>query len=105
MEVSEQLHAPVALPPGEISLVGIAIGYGLENQGPKFDSRQDKDFLSSTSSRPALRSTQPNIQRVPGPISSEVKRLGREDDHSSPASAEVKKTWIDTATPLYAFMA
>jgi hypothetical protein len=34
-----------------------------------------------------------------------VKRPGREADHSTPASAEVKKTWIYTSTPLYVFMA
>jgi hypothetical protein len=28
-----------------------------------------------------------------------------EADHSTPASAEVKKTWIYTSTPPYAFMA
>jgi hypothetical protein len=35
---------------------------------------------------------------------SKVKRLGRETDHSLPASAEVKKMWIYTPTPPYAFM-
>jgi hypothetical protein len=45
-------------------------------------------------SRPALGSTQP-IKWVPG-----VKRQGREADHS-PVSAEVKKIWIYTYTPLY----
>jgi hypothetical protein len=34
----------------------------------------------------------------------EIKRLGREADHSPPSSAEVKKTWIYTSTPPYAFM-
>jgi hypothetical protein len=29
---------------------------------------------------------------------------GREADHSPPTSAEVKKTWIYTSTPPYAFM-
>jgi hypothetical protein len=30
---------------------------------------------------------------------------GREADHSPPTSAEVKKMWIYTSTPPYAFMA
>jgi hypothetical protein len=30
---------------------------------------------------------------------------GREVDHSPPTSVEVKKIWIYTATPPYAFMA
>jgi hypothetical protein len=34
-----------------------------------------------------------------------VKRPGREADRSPPANAEVKKMWIYTTTPLYAFMA
>jgi hypothetical protein len=46
-----------------------------------------KNFLFSMSSRPALGSTQPRIQWVPG-----VKRSGREAGQSPPASAEVKKS-------------
>jgi hypothetical protein len=34
-----------------------------------------------------------------------VKRPGREADHSPPTSAEVKKIWIYTSIPPYAFMA
>jgi hypothetical protein len=34
-----------------------------------------------------------------------VKRLGRDANHSPPTSDEVKKTWIYTSTPPYAFMA
>jgi hypothetical protein len=53
----------------------------------------------STSSRPVLGPTQPSIQWVP-----EVKRRGREADHSPPTSTEIKKTWICTSTQ-HAFMA
>jgi hypothetical protein len=59
-----------------------------------------KNFLFSTQSRPALRSTQPPIQWVPG-----AKWSGREADHSSPTSIEVKKTWIYTSTSPYALLA
>jgi hypothetical protein len=59
-----------------------------------------KNFLFSTSSRPALGPTQPPIQWVPG-----VKWQGSETDHSTPVSAEVKKMWIYISTPPYAFMA
>jgi hypothetical protein len=38
-------------------------------------------------------------------FSLEVKRPGREADHSSPTSAEITKTWVYTSTPPYAFMA
>jgi hypothetical protein len=34
-----------------------------------------------------------------------VKQQGREPDHSPPATAEVKKMWIYTSIPPYAFMA
>jgi hypothetical protein len=56
-----------------------------------FDSRRRMGiFLFDTISRPALRSTQPPIQWVPGPPSLGLKRPGREADHSPPSSAEVK---------------
>jgi hypothetical protein len=58
-----------------------------------------KIFISSTSSRPALGSTQPPIQWVPDALSPGIKRPGREADHFPPASAEIKKMWIYTSTP------
>jgi hypothetical protein len=50
-----------------------------------------KNFLFSTSSRPALGFIQPPIQWVPGDLSPGEKRPEREADHSPPISAEVKK--------------
>jgi hypothetical protein len=64
-----------------------------------------KNLHFSTSSRPALGSTQPPIQRVPGALSLGVKWPGPEADHSSPTSAKIKKMWIYTSTPPYALMA
>jgi hypothetical protein len=40
-----------------------------------------------------------------GDLSPEIKRPGREADNSPTVTAEVKKIWIYTSTPLYAFMA
>jgi hypothetical protein len=57
------------------------------------------------SSRPALGHTESPIQWIPGALFPGVKRQEREADHSSPTSAEVKKIWIYTSTPPYAFMA
>jgi hypothetical protein len=37
-------------------------------------------------------------------FSVELKREGREADHSPPTSAEIKKIYIYTSTPPYAFM-
>jgi hypothetical protein len=64
-----------------------------------------KNFYFSSSFRPALGPTQPLIQRVPGALSPGLKQAGRDADHSPETSAEVKKTWVYTSTPPYAFMA
>jgi hypothetical protein len=79
-------------------------GY-LSRYGNGFDSRQDKIFLFSTASRPALGPTQPPIQWAQRVISPGVKRQRREADHSPLTSAEVKNTWNYTSTPPYTFMA
>jgi hypothetical protein len=63
-----------------------------------------KNFLLS-SSRPALGSTQPPIQWVPGAFCPGIRRPGREADHSPPASTKDKKMWIYTSTPPYVFKA
>jgi hypothetical protein len=85
------------------SVVGIATGYGLDDRGVRFRVPVGSRIFS-TSSRPALGPTQPPIQYAPGTLSTAVKRQRREADHSPPASAEVKKTWIYTASLPYAFM-
>jgi len=57
-----------------------------------FDSRRGLGiFLFTTTSKTALEPTQPPIQWVPGALSLQVKRQGREADHSPPSSAEVKE--------------
>jgi hypothetical protein len=63
---------------------------GLRTGQPEFDSRHDKIFLFSTAFRETLGPTQPPNQWVPGEISQEVMRPGRESDRSPPSSAEVK---------------
>jgi hypothetical protein len=79
------LHPPLCEFNLKINL--ISTGYGLDSRGCRCSSLgRVKNFLSSKSSKPALGSTQPRIQWVP-----EVKRPGREADHSPPASSDVKK--------------
>jgi hypothetical protein len=57
------------------------------------------------SSRPdRLRGPSNILSMRTGLSSPRVKRPGRESDYSPPASAEVKKIWIYTATPPNAFM-
>jgi hypothetical protein len=90
------------------SVVGIATGCKLDARGVRvlaLSPSGAKNFLFSMWSRPALGPTQPPIQWVPGVLSPGVKRPWREADHSPPTSAEVKKMWIYTSTPPYAFMA
>jgi hypothetical protein len=48
-------------------------------------------FLFTTASRLALGPTQPPIQWIRGALSLGVRRPGREADHSTPSSAEVKE--------------
>jgi hypothetical protein len=61
---------------------------------------------SQHKSRPALGTTQPPIQWVPGAFSLGVKRPGREADHSSASSAErSRNAWSYISTPQYVFMA
>jgi hypothetical protein len=74
------------------SSVGIALGYRLGDlvSSVRFPAGVG-NFLFTTVSRTALGPTQPPIQWVPGALSLEVKRPGRESDHSPPSSAEVKK--------------
>jgi hypothetical protein len=57
-----------------------------------FDFRQGLGiFIFTTASKTALGPTQPPMQWVPGALSLGIKRPGREADHSTPSSAEVKE--------------
>jgi hypothetical protein len=63
-----------------------------------------KNFIFSMSSKPALGPTQPPIQWLLRALSPGVKRPGPEANHSLPTRAKVKKMWIYTSIPPYAFM-
>jgi hypothetical protein len=69
------------------SIVGTAIGYGLGDRGVGVLVAVGSRIFSS---RCPDRLWGP-IQWVPGALSPGVERIGREADHSPPASAEVKK--------------
>jgi hypothetical protein len=58
---------------------------------PMLDFRQGKD-ISLVHSGHAGSSAQPAYQCVPVKISPWIKRLGRDADHPSPTSAEIKKS-------------
>jgi hypothetical protein len=74
------------------SLVGIALGYGLDDWGSRvrFPARAGNFFLhhrvqNGSGAHP------PPTQWIPGTVSLGVKRPGREDNHSPPCSAEVEE--------------
>jgi hypothetical protein len=84
----------------------VATDYGLDDRGVRSSNPGNvKNFLFSTSSRPALGPNQSPIEWVSGTISSGGKQPTREAGHSPPTSAEVKKIWILTSTPSYVYMA
>jgi hypothetical protein len=88
------------------SSVGISLAYGLDNRGSRVRFPAGLGIsLFTTVSRMALGPPQPPIQWVPGALSLEVKRPGREADHSPPPSAEVKECVELYLHPQYSFMA
>jgi hypothetical protein len=67
-----------------------------------FDSQQGQQiFLFSIASRPTPGPTQPPIQWIHGAISPEVKRHGREADHSPPSRTEVKNHAAIPSLPIH----
>jgi hypothetical protein len=72
---------------------------------PRFNPWQGLGiFLFTIVSSLTLGPTHPPIQWVMGAPSLEIKRTGREADHSLPSSAEFKNMWSYTSTPQYVFI-
>jgi hypothetical protein len=88
------------------SVVAIATGYGLDDRGAGFRVPVGSRIFFSPR-RPDQLCGPPNLLSnwLLGALSPGVKRQGREAENSPPASAEVKKMWIYTSTPTYAFKA
>jgi hypothetical protein len=88
------------------SSVGIATGYGLDDQGGagvRVPVGEKFSLLHIVQTGSGVHPTSYKMGTVgtfPG-----LKRQGREADHSPPTSAEVKKMWIYTSTPSYVCMA
>jgi hypothetical protein len=72
--------------------VGIALGYGLDDRGSRvrFPAGAGNFSLHYRIQNVSLGPTQQPIQWVPGVLSLDVKRPGREVDHSPPSGAEAK---------------
>jgi len=79
---SEQLHLKFY----------VKLSYGPYDMG--FSSPGRGWELFTTTSRPELGPTQTPILWVPGALFMEVKRPGREGDHSPPSITEVKE-WVE----------
>jgi hypothetical protein len=88
------------------SLVGIATGYGLDDQGGGSSSPGRVKKFSLLHVVQTGSGVHPTSYKMgTGSSFPGVKRQGREADHSPATSAEVKKMWIYTSTPSYVFMA
>jgi hypothetical protein len=80
------------------SVERLAIGWTTE--GSEFESWWDQEF-----SLLHVVQSGSGVHPTSYPIGTGGSLPGSEADHSPPTSAEVKKTWVYTSTPLYAFMA
>jgi hypothetical protein len=75
------------------SSVGIALGYGMDDQGSRVRFPEGAgNVLFTTVYRTVLGPTQPPIQWVRGALSLGVKWTEHAADHSPPSSAEVKES-------------
>jgi hypothetical protein len=81
------------------SAVGKATGYGLEGREVEVQVS-----VGATFSLLPVVQTGSGVHPTSYPTPA-VKWPGHEPKHSPPASVEVKKVWIYTSTPPYAFMA
>jgi hypothetical protein len=88
------------------SVVGISIGYGLDDRGV-WVRVPVRERIFSSPRRPDRLCGPRNLlsNGYRSALSPGVSRPGREADHSPPASTEVKKMWIYTSTPPYALTA
>jgi hypothetical protein len=87
-------------------IVGIATGYGLDGGGVGVRVAVGSRIFASSSRSDRLWAS-PNLlsNGYRGLFIREVKRPGREVDHSTLANAEAKKMWSYTSTPPYVFIA
>jgi hypothetical protein len=77
---------------------GVALGYGLDDRCST-PGRDWKFFFSPLCSDRLW--VPPSLPWVSGILSLGVKLLGRDADHSTPPSVDVKNAWSYTSTPQY----
>jgi hypothetical protein len=78
---------------------------GWTTEVSEFESRYGQEFPLLHVVQTGSGAHQASYPMGTGALSPGVKRPSREADHSSPICAEVKKMWIYTSTPPFAFMA
>jgi hypothetical protein len=85
-----------------VSVVGIATSYEL-NDRRVGDRVPVGSRIFTSPNRPHRLWGPPNLlsKGYGGALSPGVRRPGREVDHSPPTSAEIKKMWIYTSTPIH----
>jgi hypothetical protein len=74
-------------------------------EGSEYESRWWQEFSLLHSIQTGSGAHPASYPISTGDLSPGVKLQGREADHSPLTSVEVKKMWIYTSTPSYAFMA
>jgi hypothetical protein len=88
--------------PGQLSRYNDWLQAGRQ-EGSEFESGKVKNFLFSTSSRPALGPTQPPFQRVLGAPSPGVKRLGRLSSGLFPSGFPINILYAFLFSPLVTY--
>jgi hypothetical protein len=86
------------------SAVGVATGYWLDDRGVEVRVLAGSRIFSSLRRPHRLWGPPTSYPMSTEGSSPGVKRPGREADHSPPTNAEIKKMWLYTSNPPYAFM-
>jgi hypothetical protein len=97
-DISENLKIKI-----EVPVDGWSSFLQISQISARFTSQKNVMFI--VSSFPDVVQTGSEVHPTSYPMGTGVSFPGREADHSSPTSAEVKTMWIYTSTPPYAFMA
>jgi len=99
------LRSPIRLHGVVLAEIAQSVQYGATDWRTGSIPDRGMDFFSAIASRLTLGIIQPRLQWVPRTLFPEVRRPGRETDHASPSSVDVKNSWCYINVPAYVFMA